>query len=65
MESATFVACASVGLATDVESVPYIAGWSGEQEPAKVVREVADLIDSLARLIEDAIAPSESEEVAA
>ena len=65
VESATFVACASAGLATDVDSVPYIAGWSGEQEPAHVVREAADAIDTLARLIEAAIAPREDEEAAA
>jgi antirestriction protein ArdC len=59
VESATFVACAAVGLATDVESVPYIAGWAGREEPAKVVREAAEAIDTLARLIEDAIAPKQ------
>ena len=61
VESATFVACASVGLATDVESVPYIAGWAGTEEPAKVVRAAAEAIDTLARLIEDAIAPQGEE----
>ena len=64
VESATFVACASVGLATDVESVPYIAGWAGDGEPAEVVRAAAEAIDELARLIEDAIAPREREEAA-
>ena len=61
VESATFVACAAVGLATDVESVPYIAGWAGEDEPATVVREAAAAIDTLAGLIEDAIAPQGEE----
>ena len=65
VESATFVACASTGLATDVESVPYIAGWAGDQEPAKVVREAAEAIDTLARLIEAAIAPKDEAGVAA
>jgi N-terminal domain of anti-restriction factor ArdC len=57
VESATYVACASVGLATDVESVPYIAGWAGDDNPAAVVREAAEAIETLARVIEDAIAP--------
>ena len=65
VESATFIACASVGLATDVESVPYIAGWARGEEPAEVVRVAAEAIDELARLIEDAIAPREGEEAAA
>ena len=65
VESATFIACASVGLATDVESVPYIAGWARDEEPAEVVRATAEAIDTLARLIEDAIAPREGEEAAA
>ena len=65
VESATFVACATAGLATDVESVPYIAGWAGDEEPAKVVRAAAAAIDELARLIEDALAPPPGEEAGA
>ncbi len=64
VESATFVACASAGLASDVESVPYIAGWAGDDEPAEVVRAAAEAIDTLARLIEDAIVPRDGEEAA-
>ena len=59
VESATYVACAAAGLATDVDSVPYVAGWAGDQDPLQVVAQAAALIDELARLIEDAIAPAD------
>ncbi len=62
VESATYIACASAGLATDVDSVPYVAGWAGENDPLAVVDEAAKLIDELARLIEDVIAPVEDED---
>ncbi len=55
VESATYIACASAGLATDVDSVPYVAGWAGDNDPLAVVGEAAQLIDELARLIEDAL----------
>ena len=58
VESATYVACAAAGLATDVDSVPYVAGWAGDQDPLAVVAQAAGLIDELARLIEDAISPA-------
>jgi len=62
VESATFVACSAAGFATDVESVPYVAGWAGDQDPLQVVAHTAALIDELARLIEDAIAPADIDE---
>ena len=40
-----------------MDSVPYVAGWAGDKDPLVVVTEAAGLIDELARLIEDAIAP--------
>jgi len=58
VESATYVACAAAGLATDVDSVPYVAGWAGDQDPLAVIAQAAALIDELARLIEDAISPA-------
>ncbi len=61
-ESATYVACAAAGLETDVDSVGYVAGWAGDQDPLQVVAEAAALIDELARLIEDAIAPADVDE---
>ena len=62
VESATYIACASAGLATDVDSVGYVAGWAGDNDPLAVVEQAAKLIDELARLIEDAIAPAEHED---
>jgi len=62
VESATYIACASAGLATDLDSVPYVAGWAGDNDPLAVVEQAAKLIDELARLIEDAIAPAEHED---
>ena len=62
VESATYIACAAAGLETDVDSVPYVAGWAGDQDPLQVVAQAAALIDELARLIEDAIAPADIDE---
>jgi len=62
VESATYVACASAGLATDVDSVPYVAAWAGDDNPLEVLKEAAQLIDELARLIDDAIAPSDTDD---
>ena len=61
VESATYIACATAGLATDVDSVPYVAGWAGDRDPLQVVAQAAGLIDELARLIEDAIAPADTD----
>jgi hypothetical protein len=49
-----FVACSSVGLAVDGESVAYVAGW-GEDGALDAVTEFAATIDALARRIEDAL----------
>ena len=62
VESATYIACASAGLQTDVDSVPYVAGWAGDNDPLAVVEQAAKLIDELARLIEDTIAPAEHQD---
>jgi len=61
VESATYIACAAAGLATDVDSVPYVAGWAGDRDPLQVVAQAAALIDELARLIEDAITPADTD----
>jgi hypothetical protein len=49
-----FVACSSVGLAVDGESIAYVAGW-GEDGALEAVTEFAATIDTLARRIEDAL----------
>jgi hypothetical protein len=52
-DTITFVASASVGLAVDGESVPYVASW-GQDGALAAVTECARTIDALARRIEDA-----------
>jgi hypothetical protein len=54
VDTVTFVVSASVGLAVDGESVPYIAGW-GEDGALEAVSEFAEVIDRAARRIEDAL----------
>jgi N-terminal domain of anti-restriction factor ArdC len=54
VDTATFVVSASVGLAVDGESVPYIAGW-GAEGALEAVSEFAEVIDRVARRIEDAL----------
>jgi hypothetical protein len=54
VDTVTFVVSASVGLAVDGESVPYVAGW-GENGALEAVTEFAETIDSIARRIEDAL----------
>jgi hypothetical protein len=46
----------SVGLDVGGESIPYIAGW-GEDGALDAIREYAQTIDTIARRIEDAVAP--------
>lgn len=53
-DTITFVACSSVGLAVDGESIPYVAGW-GEDGALEAVTTFAATIDELARRIEDAL----------
>jgi hypothetical protein len=55
VDTATWLAAASVGLDVSGESVPYVAGW-GEDGALEAVTEFAKTIDELARRIEDAIA---------
>jgi antirestriction protein ArdC len=54
-ETAAFVACRSLGLDTGGMSVPYVAGW-GESGDLDAIRTYAELVDSMARQIEDACA---------
>lgn len=55
MDTVCFVVCASVGLAVNGESIPYVAGW-GEDGALDAVLEFAETIDALARRLEDALA---------
>jgi antirestriction factor ArdC-like protein len=54
VDTVTFVVCASVGLAVEGESVPYVAGW-GQNGALEAVTQFAETIDSIARRIEDAL----------
>ena len=51
VDTATAIACASVGLRVDGDSIPYIAGW-GETGALDAVTTFATTIDELARRVE-------------
>jgi antirestriction protein ArdC len=53
-ESVAFTVCAGLGLDTASDSVPYLAGWGGE-EATDQLQAFAHLIDRLAKRIEDAL----------
>lgn len=55
VDTATYIAAASVGLDVSGESVPYIAGW-GESGALDAVTAFASTIDELARRVEIALA---------
>jgi hypothetical protein len=55
VDAATLIVCAGLGLATDGETIPYIAGW-GENGALEAITTFAGVIDSTARRIEAAIA---------
>jgi antirestriction protein ArdC len=52
-ETAAFVACRSLGLDTAGMAVPYAASW-GESGDLDAIRTCAELVDQMARRIEDA-----------
>ncbi len=54
-ESVAFTVCAGLGLDTAGDSVPYLAGWGGE-EATDQIEALAQLIDRLAKGVEDAVA---------
>jgi hypothetical protein len=56
VDTVTYVVCGSVGLDVGGESIPYVAGW-GEDGALEAVTELAALIDSLARRIEECLPP--------
>ncbi len=65
VDTATWLAAASVGLDVSGESVAYVAGW-GEDGALEAVTEFAKTIDGLARQVEDVLrAANASEAVAA
>ena len=54
VDTVTYLAAASVGLAVDGETIPYVAGW-GEDGALDAVTEFAETIDAVARRIEDVL----------
>jgi hypothetical protein len=58
VEAVAYVVCAGAGLDTSPDSVPYIAGWAGD-DAVEQLQKAAELIDGLARRIEQAIAPAD------
>jgi len=57
VDTVTAIACGSVGLRVDGESIPYIAGW-GETGELDAVTGFARTIDELARRIEEVLTPA-------
>lgn len=55
VDTATAIACASIGLQVDGDSIPYIAGW-GESGELDAVTTFASTIDELARRVETVLA---------
>jgi hypothetical protein len=55
VDTATLIIVSGAGLDTSGETVPYVAGW-GETGALEAVTEHAELIDRLARTVEEAIA---------
>ncbi|MDQ5834834.1 MAG: hypothetical protein M3550_17570, partial [Actinomycetota bacterium] len=54
VDTAAHLACSSVGLIVDGETVPYVAGW-GEDGALEAVSAYAKTIDELARRIENVL----------
>ena len=54
-ETAAFVACRSLGLDTGGMAVPYVASW-GASDDLDAIRTYADIVDTMARQIEEACA---------
>jgi antirestriction protein ArdC len=54
VEAVAYCVCAGLGLDTGGAAVPYVAGWGGEMAAASI-EAYAQLIDRLARRIEDVV----------
>ncbi len=61
VESVAYSVCAGLGLDTSGDSIPYLAGWGGEEASDQLER-YAQLIDRLAKRLEDALADPTKEE---
>lgn len=56
VESVAYVVCAGAGLDTSSDSIPYLAGWSGDDAGERIAL-VSGKVDEIARTIEQALAP--------
>ncbi|MHB8233480.1 MAG: ArdC-like ssDNA-binding domain-containing protein [Solirubrobacteraceae bacterium] len=54
VDTVTFIVCGSVGLDVSGSSVPYVAGW-GEHGDLDAIRRYAEIIDGIARRIEEGL----------
>lgn len=64
VDAVSYIVLRSAGLDVACDSVAYVASWGGE-DMATTVRETAELIDRLARRLEQAIAPQDDQAEAA
>ncbi len=58
VESVACIVCASAGLDTQADSVPYLAGWNPDNASERI-HELAGTIDEIARRIEHALTPAD------
>lgn len=61
VDTATLLACSSVGLEVAGETIPYVAGW-GEDGALEAVTEFARTIDELARRVETGLVGDRSDD---
>ena len=61
VEAVAFIVCAGAGLDTSPDSVPYITSWAGDHT-AEQLESAAELIDTLAWRIEQAIGQTDGSE---
>jgi hypothetical protein len=64
VDTATLIVLAGAGLDTSGETIPYVASW-GESGALEAVTEHAELIDRLARTVENAITIGTAKDLAA
>jgi hypothetical protein len=64
VDTATLIVLAGAGLDTSAETIPYVASW-GESGALAAVTEHAELIDGLARTVENAITTGSAKDPAA
>jgi antirestriction protein ArdC len=61
VESIAFTVVGSLGIHTDPASIPYLASWA-EKADLNVIQQTADLIDRIAKQLEDALAVNDQDD---